>query len=142
MERELSSAGWFQGRSVDTKSWLEYFESTGLHAHPAARGFLAEFGGIAVDISGPGVSRSREPFEFDPMQCLGEEDRFMDWSEHIGRSIFPIGVHDLGRFFLGIDEDSSIYLVETWLASFGRMPEAMENLVLGVRATVIDDGAA
>jgi hypothetical protein len=44
----------------------------------------------------------------------------------------------MGRFFLGIDETRSIYLIETWIASFGRMPEGVENLILGVRPIIID----
>jgi hypothetical protein len=55
-----------------------------------------------------------------------------DSSRSIGRSLFPIGVLDYGRFFLGIDEHAEFYLVETWVASFGRMPLAMENLLSGI----------
>lgn len=46
----------------------------------------------------------------------------------------------MGRYFLGIDEQSEIYLIETWVASFGRMPQAMDNLISGVRPTVISEG--
>lgn len=74
------------------------------------------------------------------MLCVGEGDRFLEWGEEIDKSIFPVGVHDEGRFFLGIDELGELYLVETWLASFGIMPEALSNLILGVQPTVIDDG--
>ncbi len=93
-----------------------------------------------VDISGLGVNRAREPFELDPLLCSGEEDRFLEWGEEIGKSLFPIGVLDMGRYFLGIDEQSEIYLIETWVASFGRMPQAMDNLISGVRPTVISEG--
>ncbi|WP_448698815.1 hypothetical protein [Streptomyces avidinii] len=51
-----------------------------------------------------------------------------------------LGELDHGRFFLGIDEVGVIYLVETWVASFGPMPHAMENLVLGVVPRRIDEG--
>jgi hypothetical protein len=46
--------------------------------------------------------------------------------------LLPIGELDHGRFFLGIDEHAEVYLVETWVASFGRMPLALENLLSGV----------
>jgi hypothetical protein len=111
----------------------------GVVTHQAARDFLAEFGGLTVDISGPGVNRAREPFELDPLLCSGEEDRFLEWGDEVGRSLFPVGVLDTGRYFLGIDEEGEIYLLETWLASFGRMPQAMENLISGVRPTVISE---
>jgi len=141
VEVVLHDAGWQHGRCLDTAAWVTAFEAKGVIAHEAARQFLAEFGGLVVDISGPGVNRAREPFELDPMLCIGEEDRFLEWGEEIGHSIFPIGVHDMGRFFLGIDEEGVIYLLETWLASFSRMPEALESLILGVRPVVIDDGS-
>lgn len=138
--RVLRDAGWEPGRRVDPEPWLSAFEAEGLRRHPVVSAFLAEFGGLAVDISGPGISRAREPFEFDPTLCLGEGDRFAEWGEEIERSIFPVGVHDQGRFFLGIDENGELYLVETWLASFGRLPEALSNLILGVQPSVVDDG--
>ncbi|GAA1040102.1 hypothetical protein GCM10009566_28670 [Streptomyces murinus] len=125
---------------MDTSSWVAALGVAGVVAHDAARAFLAEFGGLVVDISGPGVNRAREPFELDPLLCSGEEDRFLEWGEEIGKSLFPIGVLDMGRYFLGIDEQSEIYLIETWVASFGRMPQAMDNLISGVRPTVIGEG--
>lgn len=137
----LQEAGWGPGRWVDPEPWLSAFEGEGLQRHPAASAFLGEFGGLAVEISGTGVSRAREPFELDPMLCRWEGDRFAEWSETLGKSIFPVGELDHGRFFLGIDESSEIYLVETWVASFGRMPEAMIHLILGVNATLIHDGS-
>ncbi|WP_420876526.1 SUKH-3 domain-containing protein [Streptomyces griseoruber] len=90
------------------------------------------FGSQYVSVHGPGISVARTPFEFDPELLVGEEDRFSEWGDEIGRRILPLGELDEGRHFLGIDEFSEIYLVDMWVGSFGRMPEAMENLVLGV----------
>ncbi|WP_053750430.1 SUKH-3 domain-containing protein [Streptomyces sp. MMG1533] len=109
------------------------FAEAGLIMHEAAERFLAEFGGLYVNVHGPGISVARTPFEFDPELLIGEEDRFTAWSEEIGRHIFPLGELDEGRHDLGIDEFSEIYLVDRWAATFGRMPQAMENLVLGVK---------
>lgn len=100
--------------------------------HEAAESFLREFGGLDVWLSGPGISCARASFELDPSLAQGEGDRFAEWSASIGRHLYPLGELDHGRFFLAIDEFREIYLVETWLASYGRMPEALENLVLGV----------
>ncbi|WP_030944518.1 hypothetical protein [Streptomyces sp. NRRL S-646] len=57
----------------------------------------------------------------------------------MGRRLFPLGELDGGRFFIGIDEGSEICLVETWVASFGPMPHALENLILEVMSRRIDD---
>lgn len=49
-----------------------------------------------------------------------------------GPRLFPLSELDHGQFFPGIDEGSEICLVETWVASFGPMPHALANLILGV----------
>ncbi|WP_437074765.1 SUKH-3 domain-containing protein [Streptomyces sp. enrichment culture] len=136
----LEASGWTAGRRVDTAGWRSVFEGAGIVMHDAAETFLQEFGGLTVSIGGPGVSAAREPFELDPELAWGEEDRFSEWSEVLGRELFPLGELDHGRFFLAIDEHSEIYLVETWVASFGAMPHALENLILGVMPRRIDEG--
>jgi hypothetical protein len=138
-ERVLRSAGWQPQRRVDTAPWRPQLESCGFHMHEAAENFLSEFGGLVVDVSGPGISRARVPFELDPVLADGEDDRFSEWSEDIGSSLFPIGELDHGRFFLGLDEVGYIYLVADWIARFGLVEEALERLVLGVAADVIPD---
>ncbi|MFF4360260.1 SUKH-3 domain-containing protein [Streptomyces sp. NPDC001604] len=135
----LKASGWTAGGQVDTAGWRSVFEAVGIGMHDAAETFLQEFGGLAVSIGGPGINRAREPFELDPELARGEDDRFSEWSDSLGRRLFPLGELDHGRFFLGIDEGSEIYLVETWVASFGPMPHALENLILGVMPRRIDD---
>lgn len=49
--------------------------------HDAAGAFLAEFGGLDVQISGPGITCAKTPFNFDPDNLIGEEDRFAGWSD-------------------------------------------------------------
>jgi hypothetical protein len=133
VEETLRAAGWWPGRSVPVQPWREMLEATGLvRMHEAAELFLSEFGGLDVQISGPGINVAKTPFHFDPEQVAGEEDRFADWNVTLGRDIFPIGELDQGRFFLGVDKDGEIHLVETWVATFGRAQEALEKLILGV----------
>lgn len=133
-ERDLRRAGWEPGRRVDTSGWRNRLEASGqVRMHDAADRFLTEFGGLDVRIDGPGVSSAREPFELDPWHLDGEEGRFAGWGEQLGKSLFPIGELDRGRFFLGISEVGEILLVETWVASFGIGDQALESLVLGVR---------
>ncbi|MFH8698934.1 SUKH-3 domain-containing protein [Streptomyces chartreusis] len=135
----LETSGWTAGRRVDTAGWRSMFEAVGIVMHDAAEAFLQEFGGLSVSIGGPGINRAREPFELNPELAWGEDDRFFEWSASLGRRLFPLGELDGGRFLLGIDEDSEICLVETWVASFGPMPHALENLILGVKPRRIDD---
>ncbi|MCT9080902.1 SUKH-3 domain-containing protein [Streptomyces fulvoviolaceus] len=139
VEAVLRGAGWYPGRSVDTTAWRERLEADGFHIHSAAEEFLREFGGLTVGSGGSGITSAREAFELDPLLALGEDDRFGDWGEEIGRRIAPLGEVDHGRFFLGLDEHGELYLVAGRPARFGRMPEALENLVLGVMPVHMPD---
>ncbi|MFF3920698.1 SUKH-3 domain-containing protein [Streptomyces sp. NPDC001852] len=133
VEETLRTAGWQPGRRVPVDRWREALERTGLiRMHDASEAFLTEFGGLDVQISGPGITCAKTPFHFNLDLLIGEEDRFADWSDTIGRALFPIGELDQGRFFLGIDENSEVYLVETWLATFGPAQGALEKLILGI----------
>ena len=137
-EETLREAGWFPGRRFETADWRARFAETGLTMHDAPDDFLSEFGGLQVGARGSGITRAREAFHLDPLLTWNsEEGRFAEWGEEIGRTLFPVGELDEGRFFLGIDEHAELYVVETWVASFGRMPVAMDNLVLGVMATYV-----
>ncbi|MFI2485884.1 SUKH-3 domain-containing protein [Promicromonospora kroppenstedtii] len=133
----LAKYGWFPGRSVPIDSWVETLRSEGVEVHQAAAVFLAEFGGIVTKREGPGITRARESFAIDPQECVGEGDRFVEWSQDLGRQIVPVGILDGGRSFLGMDENSELYSVEAWVATFGRMPVAMIHLVRGVMPQVI-----
>lgn len=138
VEQTLRAAGWVPGRSTDVTGWTSLFEQDGVTAHEAAIGFLREFGGLSFEPSGPGVNRAKAPFAFDPALCAGEGDRFAEFGEELGRELFPIGVLDRGAMFLGIDQDAEIYVLETWIGTFGPMPGALENLLLGVAPTELD----
>ncbi|WP_176735418.1 SUKH-3 domain-containing protein [Actinacidiphila rubida] len=129
-EESLRAAGWWPGRQVATDVWRATLEESGhVRMHEAAERFLAEFGGLSMG--------SHVSFDLDA-QCLASEtDRFAEWGEEIGRSLFPIGELDEGRFFLAIDENSEIYLVETWVATFGPAQGALEKLVAGTPPTPV-----
>ena len=127
----LTAAGWRPTRSVDVEAWRAHFEAVGCVMSPAAEEFLARFGGLDVQLSGPGLERAREPFDLEPMLCDGEEDRFVELSRLMERDLFPIGVFSGLRYFLGIDENAEIYLIETEVQSFGLMPGAMDAMVRG-----------
>ncbi|MFE3073816.1 SUKH-3 domain-containing protein [Streptomyces sp. NPDC059247] len=132
VETVLRDAGWRPGRVVDTRAWTERLEQDGFRSHAAAECFLREFGELTVGHGGGGITRAREPFDLDPLLALGEADRFAEWSAEIGHHLFPVGELDHGHAFLGLDENGELYVVSSWLARFSRVPEALENLVLGV----------
>lgn len=138
-ERVLRNAGWRPGRKIDTSVWRDRLQMSGFVWTEAADRFLSEFGGLVINHRGPGISCAREPFEFDPLLAEGEDDRFAEWAIVLGEPLSPIGVLDHGRFFLGISRSGEIYLVETWLASFGSGQQALKALVLGIAPREINE---
>lgn len=100
--------------------------------HGAAEEFLQEFGGLRVDISGPGITCAREPFELDPELAIGEEERFAEISESFNRTFFPVGELGQGEFFLAIDEEGVVYLLGARVLRLGAGDLALEHLVTGV----------
>ncbi|MGW2095249.1 SUKH-3 domain-containing protein [Promicromonospora sukumoe] len=135
----LTQAGWIPERSISIDPWAAQLWDEGVEVHAAAAAFLAEFGGLTVEHRGPGISRARESFAIDPEECVGECDRFLEWSQDLGRQIVPVGSLSDGRFFLGLDEGSELYLVEAFVKTFGPMPVAMDRLVLGVMPEAVDE---
>ncbi|GLY03498.1 MULTISPECIES: SUKH-3 domain-containing protein [Actinoplanes] len=129
----LSAAGWKPGRHVDVEPWRSGLADD-FSMHDAAARFLAEFGGLFVNIDGPGVQKAREAFELDPMRGVGD-DRLGEWSAELGRSLFPVGEFSYGYpFLLAVDETGELYHVLDSLATYGPLPRALEKLILGYRA--------
>ncbi|MCA2213288.1 SUKH-3 domain-containing protein [Jidongwangia harbinensis] len=130
VEHVLRRAGWVPHRRVDISRWKASVPEFDWHA--AAEDFLTEFGGLRVDIDGPGTTCVREPFEFDPDLAVGEEERFADLSDRYGHRFFPLGEVGQGEFFLAIDEQSVVYLVATAVLRHGSVDLALEQLITGV----------
>ncbi|MEV4808201.1 SUKH-3 domain-containing protein [Nonomuraea sp. NPDC049421] len=134
VERILRSSGWFPGRQVDIEPWKASLVS--FEWHDEAESFLREFGGIKVEVSGPGISTAREPFEIDPELAMGEEGRFAELSDKFRRRFFPIGdVGTGGEYFLALDEEGRLYiLIGSWAYLLGGVSSGLEHLVTGVKA--------
>ncbi|MFC4146057.1 SUKH-3 domain-containing protein [Micromonospora mangrovi] len=82
----LEAAGWRPGRTIEIAGGEAELVADGFPPlHPVARRFLAEYGGLRLPYSGPGVTRAREAIELMPDACSGEADRFIEWSEHVQR---------------------------------------------------------
>ncbi|MCX4546401.1 SUKH-3 domain-containing protein [Streptomyces sp. NBC_01565] len=84
VDEVLEASGWTPGRKVATARWRSMFETVDLAMYDAAEAFLQEFGGLTVNVSGPGISCARTPFELDPELAWGEDDRFTEWAKRSG----------------------------------------------------------
>lgn len=129
----LREAGWFPGRHIDPAAWNSSFAETGLTMPSAVAAFLSEFGGLGLDLTACGDPHPWCSCEIDPMVAWrSEEPRFTKLSSLIGRNLFPVGEVNRGSALLGMDETSNLYLVNSSIASFGRMLAALDNLICGV----------
>jgi len=132
--------GWYPGREIDVAQWERELRDDGFEVHSAGLAFLREFGGLRCSSSGLGYTKTIEPFDLDPMLCMGESDRFNEWGRILERSFCPVGELDDGRFFLAVDASSCLFLVSDWVASFGPGAEAMRGLLEGAAPKTVHDG--
>lgn len=130
VDRVLRDAGWTRERWTGYDVWIDYLAPRGFTVTDAAVDFLREFGGLDPVIPAQGAAPAHQPFELDPALCGGHEHRFVQWGRRIGRTLVPIGVVGPNRQCLGIDEHGEVYLVDEHLATYGRVPRAIEALVL------------
>lgn len=136
LETALRAAGWSPDRRVDLAAWRASLPEFGWH--DAAERFLHEFGGLRIEVGGPGVNVARVPFEFDPDLAIGEEERFAELSDVFGPKFFPVGELANGEFFLGIDENGVLYRVLGDAAAYGPVDLALEHLFSGIRPTTLE----
>jgi hypothetical protein len=135
VEAELERAGWHPGRSVGNlvSEWSRRLDRPdGFRMFPAARDALAEFGGLAGGLSGPGVKRSRSSFRLDPTLAIGEEDRFRKYAASLTTGLYPLGEAGDGHAFLAIDEQGGVYLLMDDILKIGEsIREGLTGLLLG-----------
>ncbi|WP_442790742.1 SUKH-3 domain-containing protein [Nocardia sp. NBC_01329] len=85
--------------------------------------------------------------QLHPLLALGEgeDDRFGEWGEEIGRHRFPLGELDHGRFFLGLDEHGELCCEYRWSAIFTAdlmsiIARILNTAPIGRRTTVAGAG--
>jgi len=135
----LRAAGWFPGRSIvpQVEKWSSSLDQPGgFEIFEAARGALAEFGGLCVRMSGPGQEVARASFNLDPMLAQGEEERFADHGAQFMTRLYPLGEASDGNSFLAIDSIGRIYLLlDSCVLLAASTLEGLKFLILGRRAS-------
>lgn len=63
----LTSAGWFPGRAVETRSYERALLSEGYAVSDSVRTFLREFGGLTVQFPTPRMPHMQTDFVLDPV---------------------------------------------------------------------------
>lgn len=111
-EEVLRRAGWQPGRTVPTETWEAILRERGPHeAHDAARGFLAEFGGLTTYGWPADSVTTCSAICFDPLQAAWQDERFARAGLRTGVRLCPVGTADEGASLLGLGEDGALYLI-------------------------------
>ena len=133
-ETVLRSAGWEptdRGSSEDLLRWKGEFD--GLVFHRAAEAALNKFGGVKVQIGGPGEAMARQSFELNPSLALGDDDLFYSEGDRLDKPLFPLGEGGGGQYYLAIADDGFVYALgfECIDQCGDTIEDAIENLVHG-----------
>jgi hypothetical protein len=100
---------------------------------PVSRSFLERWYGVRSHYRGEGLDLAVEPFEIDPMLCIGEADRFANASARLATQLAPLGEWNGGQGFLAIDVNAVVYGIWPAVVTLGTADDALETLLLGRR---------
>ncbi len=109
--------------------------------HPAALTALAELGGLATTLEGPGEDIARSGFTLDPLLALHTVDTLAAFGKRIDAAVAPLGVDAAG--LLAIDDRGWVFALDhggDWFLG-DTLDAALTTLVAGQQpARVRDDG--
>ncbi|GAA3061103.1 SUKH-3 domain-containing protein [Actinokineospora globicatena] len=137
VESVLLAAGWHAGREVDTSPWRSQLAAEGVKMHEAADRFLAEFGNLTFDYRGVGLEVA--PFNFDPARGIADLPRLVEWGEHLGVDLCPIGMIEPPVHHLAMDADGDCYFISSWAGRYGPWPEAVVKWIRGINYVEIPE---
>ncbi|RMI25796.1 SUKH-3 domain-containing protein [Streptomyces triticirhizae] len=134
-DQVLRAAGWQPGRAVSTSQYEQLLsERGGFTIHPAARSFLAEFGGLEVQERGPGITALKVDFQINPALAEWDDEIFDVLSEEAGAYLYPVGMAGRRNMYIGMADDGRVFLGMDNAHGFAETGDrALEKLVEGLR---------
>jgi hypothetical protein len=131
VEQVLSAAGWSSGRVTDLAVTQQQLQQSGFTLHDAARRFLTEYQGLAVDVPITGVERVGGFVHFSPemvTRLLAPQD-FQRISDLIPKSACPVGTTGGHTMFIFMDEDGRTYLLDMEWTLFAKLAESHTEMI-------------
>jgi hypothetical protein len=137
----LKRAGWHPGRSVlvQAEDWADELAahvSPDGYRHslfPAAVEAWSEFGGLRVDVEGPGRQLARTSFVLDPRCGLYQPRTLSDLGRALEVPVAPLGEEADGRALLVVDALGRVYSLDhtgEWYLG-ETVDQALTTLVMG-----------
>jgi hypothetical protein len=102
---------------------------------PAAIEAWAEFGGLAVELTGAGREIARTPFLLDPLCGLHQPRTLADLGRALDSRVAPLGEEAYGQALLAVDEEGRVYSLDhtgEWYLGHS-VDQAVATLVLGLQ---------
>lgn len=139
--RALTDAGWTPGRDTGGRvhEWVEDIKSgpdgSEYPEVPAAvLAMLREFGGLHVQVTGPGASVRKEPFVLDPREHILRPVAYARISELVESVAYPLGVVYGSLSALIGDAAGRVYILTPGGEEIlGKdIYEALDSLALGI----------
>ncbi|UOG74873.1 SUKH-3 domain-containing protein [Hymenobacter tibetensis] len=131
----LTEAGWFPGRTVDTKLYRQQASRLGLPWLPAAEAFLREFGGLSCYFTRHDHSTSRVFFDVEKGAAFPDLAYLLqEYSVRVPHGVLSVvGLAYTDPLCLLMDQDGALY--GAFHGGFYRIASAG---VLGIEAILLD----
>lgn len=142
-KRVLAEAGWFEGRHVDTSSYLQQWTDRGITPTPDQVEFAAEFCGLtiyhppSIEVGG---KLHRDYTILDPPMALSglRDDMIEKYHEVSSEPLCPVG-NNRSHMTLFLGNSGALYGgVDNYLSIFGSDPTtALSRICEGARPRLI-----
>ncbi|MEK6238993.1 MAG: SUKH-3 domain-containing protein [Planctomycetales bacterium] len=135
----LTTVGFHDFRllGVNASQWIEQLTPE-YSCFPAADIALRSFGGLTVNVSGPGENVVRSDFELDPTDGIGAGDYYRDHEEIVGGKLYPLGCCSREVDSLVVDDSGRAYCFnDAGVFRFASTEELIMGLILGRRGELI-----
>lgn len=109
----LRSAGWYEGRKIDTSEIKRHYNQYGFELFPEVIKFLEEFGMLNIVIARPDrLGEKEERHHTNPLVVVGayfRHGKFKSEENYAGERLVPIGMACNENLLLFVSESGKIY---------------------------------
>lgn len=137
VKQKLEESGWYEGRKINIKSYVEILENCGFEVFDSAKQFIQEFGDLDIKVESKVsstsvlilstyVKRILEVFN----ECNDKDiirKKYFDLSKYTDEKVIPVGTLSNGEMIIFITESGRL-VTETVIKG--------ENVVEGLNAII------
>ena len=131
----LREAGWYPGRSTDSKTLDEWQKVIKVKIPPPVEAVFKEFGGLEFGTIGPGLTMARTTVDINPLHARWDSPVIQRLAKAAGvEALYPLGIFGDGDGLILMDSFGSVYVDYDMDSPAGRsFDEAIIKLLLGIK---------